>query len=82
MLPPPFTGTVDIELTGEVVQTMSSIFAITGVGLTVIVCVIGVPEHEFAVGVTVIVAVTGAFVVFVPAKAAILALPVAPKPID
>ena len=53
-----------------------------GVGLTVIVCVIAVPEHAFAVGVTVIVAVTGAFVAFVPVNAGMLALPDVPKPIE
>ena len=47
-----------------------------------IVCVIAVPEHAFAVGVTVIVAITGAFVVFVPVNAGILALPDAPSPIE
>ena len=53
-----------------------------GVGLTVIVWVIAVPGHELAVGITVIVAITGAFVMFVPLNAVILVLPDAPRPIE
>jgi hypothetical protein len=40
------------------------------------------PLHPLAIGVTVIVAVTGALVVFVPVNAAILPVPVAARPID
>ena len=52
-----------------------------GVGLTVIVNVIGVAEHEPLVAVTVIVLVIGDAVAFVAVKAAILPVPLAPKPI-
>lgn len=42
----------------------------------------GVPGHPLAVGVTVIVAVTGAVPVFTALKAAMFPLPVAPSPMD
>ena len=54
--------------------------ATTGVGLTVIVNVIDGPLQPLATGVTVIVAVTGALVVFVAVKAAILPVPDAARP--
>ena len=58
----------------------------TGVGLTVIVNVIGVPTQLTPplvyVGVTVIAAVTGALVALVAVKLAILPVPLAAKPID
>ena len=47
-----------------------------------IVNVSEVPGQPFAVGVTVIVAITGAAVLFVPVKAAMLPFPFAAKPID
>ena len=51
-----------------------------GVGLTKTVAVIGVPGHEFAVGVMVKVTVTGALVVFV--KLPLMSpLPLAPIPV-
>ena len=52
-----------------------------GVGFTVIVNVIGVPLQPFLAGVTVIVATSGAEVVFVVAKAPILPVPLAANPI-
>ena len=52
-----------------------------GVGLTVMVKVLVVPEHEPLVGVTVIVLVIGDAVAFVAVNAAILPVPLAPKPI-
>jgi hypothetical protein len=57
----------------------------TGVGLTVIVNVIGVPVHVgmlLNIGVTVIVAVTGALPVFVAVNAPILPVPLAARPIE
>ncbi len=55
---------------------------ITAVGFTVIVNVLGVPVQPFAVGVTVIVATTGALPVLVAMKLAILPVPLAANPID
>jgi hypothetical protein len=55
---------------------------ISGRGLTVIVKVIAVPVHEFAEGVTVMVAVNGLLPVFVAVKAGILPVPLAAKPIE
>ena len=51
-----------------------------GVGLTVTVKLIGVPVQVPAVGITVTVAMMGAEVAFVAGKAAILPVPVNPKP--
>jgi hypothetical protein len=48
--------------------------------LTVIVKLWGVPTQPFAVGVTVIVAVTGLALPFVAVKAGILPVPLAAKP--
>ncbi len=63
---------------------MATVFTVA-VGLTVIVKVIGVPLHVIPplvkLGVTVIVAVTGAFVAFVPVNEAILPEPLAANPI-
>ena len=53
-----------------------------GVGFTVMVKVSGVPGHPLAVGVTVMVAVTGAVPVLVAVKAPMLPLPDAPKPME
>jgi hypothetical protein len=53
-----------------------------GVGFTVIVRFCDIPIHPFAVGLTVIVAVIGAAVLFVAVKAAILPAPVPASPID
>ena len=50
--------------------------------MTVIVKVCGVPGHPFTVGVTVIVAVTGAAVALVALNAAMLPEPEAANPID
>lgn len=52
-----------------------------GVGLTVIVKLIGVPEHPFAEGVTRIVATTGEVPVLPAANAAISPVPLAASPI-
>jgi hypothetical protein len=57
-----------------------------GVGFTVMVNVRGVPVHSVPpfrkLGVTVIVAVTGALVVLVAVNEAMLPVPLAPRPID
>jgi hypothetical protein len=50
-------------------------------GLTVIINIDGVPEHPFAVGVTVIVAEIGDVVAFVAVNEGILPEPLAPRPI-
>jgi len=52
-----------------------------GIGLTTIVAVIGVPEHPLAVGVTVKVTVTAAFVVLVNTAAGTLPTPAAGRPV-
>ena len=52
-----------------------------GVGLTIILKVEAVPAQPLEVGVTVMVAVTGAFVAFVAVKALIFPVPVAFNPI-
>ena len=52
------------------------------VGLTVIVNDNGVPTHPFAVGVTVIVATTGAVPPFVAVKDGIFPVPLTARPID
>jgi hypothetical protein len=52
-----------------------------GVGLIVIVKLIGVPTQLFNVGVTDIVPVIGAALLFVPVNEAIFPVPLAPKPI-
>ena len=51
-------------------------------GFTVIVKFCGIPGQPFAVGLTVIVAVTGATVLLVAVKEAILPVPVPPRLID
>src|SRR6188508_3609430 len=53
-----------------------------GIGLTVMVNVCGVPGHPFTVGVTVMVAVTGAAVALVALKAGMFPAPAAARPID
>lgn len=52
------------------------------VGFTVIVKVSGIPVHPLAVGVTVIVAITGVVPVFVAGKEGIFPVPLAARPID
>jgi hypothetical protein len=54
--------------------------ATEGVGLTVIVNVWAAPEQPFAIGMTTIVATTGADVLFVAVKPAILPVPLAARP--
>jgi hypothetical protein len=53
----------------------------TGVGLTVIVTVVGVPEQPLATGVTIIVAVTGLELVLTAVNEPILPIPEAARPI-
>jgi hypothetical protein len=53
-----------------------------GVGLTVIVKVWAVPEHPFAIGVTVSVATTAVVVALVAVNEPILPVPLAASPID
>jgi hypothetical protein len=53
-----------------------------GVGFTVIVKFCNIPRQPFAVGLTKIVAVTGATVLLVAAKEAMLPRPVPARPID
>jgi hypothetical protein len=53
-----------------------------GVGLTVIVAVIGVPEQPLATGVTVIVAVTGEVPALIAANDRMSPEPEAPRPIE
>ena len=55
---------------------------IVGVGFTVIVKLLGVPAHPLAVGVTVIVATTGAVPTLVAVNDAIFPVPAAASPID
>jgi hypothetical protein len=52
------------------------------VGFTVMVNVFAAPVQPFAVGVTVIVAVTGALVVFTPLNEGIFPVPLAARPMD
>lgn len=54
----------------------------SGVGLTVIANVLGIPGHPAADGVTVIVAITGVLPVLVAVKAFISPVPLAARPID
>lgn len=53
-----------------------------GVGFTLIVNEVGVPGQPFAVGVTVIVAVTGFVPLLVPVKEPMLPFPLAARPIE
>jgi hypothetical protein len=53
-----------------------------GVGLTVMVNNSGVPIHPFAVGITVIVAITGAVPALVAVKDGIFPVPFAASPMD
>ena len=54
----------------------------TGVGLTVIVKLLAVPVQPLAEGVTVMVAVTGAVLLFTAVKSAMLPVPLPVRPID
>lgn len=77
---------VPLNVTAVVVALLHSVWletAVTeGVGLTVIIKFCGVPAQPFAVGVTVIVAVTAALVLLVAVNAAILPEPLAARPIE
>ena len=85
---PPLTGVVKLMLAvgAPLHTTWFATGLTTGGGLTVIVKVIGVPTQLTAplvyVGVTVIVATTGALVTFTAVKLAISPVPLAARPID
>ena len=80
----PVTGPA--KVTAVVVAPLHKVWPVTafteGIGFTVIVKVRGVPTQALAVGVTVIVAVTGALPVLVALKEAMLPLPFAARPIE
>jgi hypothetical protein len=83
---PPVVGELKFADTDWPLQTTRFVIALTvGVGFTEMVKSSGVPEQitpPFSkLGVTVMVAVTGAFVVLVAWKEVICPLPVAPSPI-
>ena len=85
--PPTFDVSVtNVELAPEQMVWVNGLLLTVGVGLTVIVNVIGAPVQVFPAfvydGVTVIVAVTGALVAFVPVKLAILPVPLGARPMD
>ncbi len=80
---PPVVGLVKITaVVGEPLHTtwFAGWFTI-GVGLTVMVKVIGVPGQPLAIGVTVIVATSGALVAFVATKLAMSPEPAGARPI-
>lgn len=69
--------------TGAPLQTITFAGTVTvGVGFTVMVKVCAVPAQPLAEGVTVIVAVTGAFEVFTPLKAGMFPEPEPARPMD
>lgn len=76
--PPKVIAEVDEPLQYDTLLTCVAV----GVGFTLMVKTSGVPEHPFATGVTVIVAVTGAVPVFVAVNDEIFPVPLAPSPID
>jgi hypothetical protein len=80
----PDTGLLNvIAVVGEPLHTVwFTILFTPGVGFTVMVNVSGVPGQPLAVGVAVMVAVTGAAPVFTALKDAMLPLPEAPNPMD
>ena len=75
-----------LKLIAEVVVLLHNVWsdtdATSGVGLTVIVKLCGVPEHTLTEGVTVIVAVIAALVLLVPVNEAILPVPLDASPIE
>ena len=79
-------GVVLVKAEAAIVSPSQTIIstgtATTGVGFTVIVYETGTPEQPLAVGVTVIVDVTGSAVLFVPANDGVLPVPLAARPIE
>ena len=79
-------GTLPVKVTAAVVLPLQSTWLATaatfGVGFTVIVNVEAVPEQPLAVGVTVMVAVTGAVPLLTAVKEGILPFPAAARPMD
>jgi hypothetical protein len=79
-------STIPVIAFAEQIVCAAGVATAFGVGFTVIVNVRGVPVHSVPpfrkLGVTVIVAVTGAFVVLVAVNEAMLPLPLAPSPIE
>ena len=79
-------GVVLVKLVAKIIPalqiTISEGTTTTGVGFTVIVYEDGVPGQPLAVGVTVIVAVTGFAVLFIPVKDGVLPVPLAARPIE
>ena len=77
MLPVKFTASVCVPLH----FVWSAGFTTVGVGFTVMVNVVGRPGQPVDIGVTVIVPLIGAIVVFVAVNEAISPVPLAVKPI-
>ena len=79
-------GVVIVKLVAKIIPalqiTISEGTTTTGVGFTVIVYEDGVPGQPLAVGVTVIVDVTGFAVLFVPVNNGVFPVPLAARPID
>jgi hypothetical protein len=63
-------------------QVLDGVIVTTGVGLTVMVKLIGVPVHAPEDGVTVMIAVTAVAVAFKAVNAAILPVPLAARPME
>ena len=78
-------GVVLVKFEATIVAPLQTIISegttTAGVGLTVIVYEAGVPGQPLAVGVTVIVAITGSAVLFVPVNAGVSPVPLAARPI-
>ncbi len=78
-------GVVLVKFEATIVAPLQTIISegttTTGVGLTVIVYEAGVPGQPLAVGVTVIVAITGSAELFVPVNAGVSPIPLAESPI-
>ncbi len=78
-------GVVLVKFEATIVAPLQTIISegttTKGVGLTVIVYEDGVPGQPLAAGVTVIVAVTGSAVLFVPVNAGVSPVPLAARPI-
>ena len=76
-------GAVAFSVAAVFAQTLTpGAVGATGVGFTVIVYELGVPVQPFAVGTTVIVAVTGALPLFIAVNDGTLSAPLAASPID
>ena len=78
--------TAPVKFTAPVATALHKVWpagsATFGVGLTVIVKLCAAPGQPFALGVTVIVAATGALVILIAANEEILPLPFLAKPIE